>query len=83
MTNYGALKLSSLLTKMEQHYTWSTFRRHLIVKYYVFKMLNLSLLFISRYIVRQFYAEIRDTFSIFTCASLRPLFLRSQPLSCD
>jgi len=40
------------LTNFEQHYTWTKYKSHHITKYFVFKILNISLLFLMRWIVQ-------------------------------
>jgi len=51
-TNAIWWKLCEVLTNFEGHSTWSQYRKHLTLKYYFFKVINLLVIFISRYMVR-------------------------------
>jgi len=44
-------KVGMILTKFEKHRTWTSFRVHSTMKYYLFKMLNTIAMYISRYIL--------------------------------
>lgn len=45
----------TFLTKMEHHHKWTTFNKHHIAKYYLSKMLNLSTMLLSYWLVKKGY----------------------------
>lgn len=43
------------LTNLEGHYTWTTYRKHQTVKFYAWKIINLSTVFLTRFLVRVYF----------------------------
>jgi len=58
-------KLCTLLTKLEAHQTWTTYRKNQTFKYFVWRVANVGMIFISRYIVRIYFGPILDFFPVF------------------
>jgi hypothetical protein len=70
ISNFIWWKLCELLTMFEAHYTWTIYRQHLVVKFYVFKMLNLTSVFLTRWAVHNHYNTLRDRIPIFEWLNL-------------
>jgi len=68
LSNFVWWKLCEALTTFETHYTWTQYRKHLVVKYYIFKVLNLSSVFLTRWLVSHYYNGIRQRLPVFKYA---------------
>jgi len=51
LSNALCWKLCEVLTILEGHYTWTDYRQHLTIKYYLFKIISLAVIFVSRLVV--------------------------------
>jgi len=51
-------RICVVLTRMERHRTWSTFRSHNTLKFFLFKMLNVLIMYASRVLVPRFCPHI-------------------------
>eukprot|EP01125_Pyxidicula_operculata_P001201 TRINITY_DN11139_c0_g1_i1.p1 TRINITY_DN11139_c0_g1~~TRINITY_DN11139_c0_g1_i1.p1 ORF type:complete len:559 (+),score=66.55 TRINITY_DN11139_c0_g1_i1:39-1715(+) len=64
VSNWIWWKACDLLTKLEGHYTWTSYRKYLTTKFFIWKVLNLSTIFLSRFVVRIYTKEIIDNIPI-------------------
>jgi len=53
------------LTTFERHYTWTAHRKHLTFKFYFFKIITLSVVFVARLIIRRWPNEVFTYLPIF------------------
>jgi len=44
-------KVCQFLTVMEKHYTWTSFNNHHVLKFFMWKILNVSLVFLAHWLV--------------------------------
>lgn len=53
--NFLSRKLCLLLTILENHRTWTGFKYHHLLKFYLWRILNVSLIFLTRFLVSRGY----------------------------
>eukprot|EP01113_Clastostelium_recurvatum_P027788 TRINITY_DN3362_c0_g1_i2.p1 TRINITY_DN3362_c0_g1~~TRINITY_DN3362_c0_g1_i2.p1 ORF type:complete len:507 (+),score=104.12 TRINITY_DN3362_c0_g1_i2:162-1682(+) len=54
-TNFIWQRLCQYLNRLERHHTWSSFRTHLTLKYFLFKLLNVLIMYLSRWVVKRYF----------------------------